>query len=431
MMSERDKRLLQVNRENLLKNIFDVDSVASHLLADEVITDSMHDEIVSHRTKASKIRELLTIIPRRGEDAFNQFYEALVKTDEGAAADLLKPELKEMRKKGKIPLASHTVVDEEHDGLPTDWPDESEDFKGNIVVKKTEDGTSMHKKFKMILVQPINNSLPIYSMKNKPRGFCVVINNEDFTDSKIKMEDRTGSEKDYNACLQLFTELNFEVKTFGNKTAFQLEEIAQAYSRKDHLNYECFVMIVMSHGSKGNIYGVDGEEVEIERLTNCFNKVNCPSLKGKPKLFFIQACQDVKQENITQTVITEEEISISKKMDKLRISKDASDGDGEAASMTDFVIAMATMPGYVSWRRIDIGTWFIQAIVYIFKNYSHQRDINGLMTYVNNLVQKAGGGDRQCSVFRSSLSKDFYFFPGLDETQFRSQPLNQMLMEPN
>ncbi|KAK6177287.1 hypothetical protein SNE40_015414 [Patella caerulea] len=426
MMSDVDKRQLQVNRENLVQTISDVDSVASQLLADEVITDAMYDEVVSHRLKADKIRDLLRIIPRRGEDAFNQFYDALIKTDEGVAADILKPELKEARKKSKKTIGSHIVVDEVDEELPIAWPDELENFEDEIVVKNTIDGTSMQKKFQKILDQPCNNLLPIYSMKKNPRGFCVIINNEDFTQSKIQLDVRTGSEKDYETCLQLFKKLNFEVKTFRDQKASQLQDIAQAYSKKDHLNYECFIMIVMSHGSKGNIYGVDGEEVEIEKLTNCFNSVNCPKLKGKPKLFFIQACQDVKKENITQTAIKDEEISISKKMDQLHISKDASDGDGEAASMTDFVIAMATMPGYVSWRRTDIGTWFIQAIVYVFKKYSHQRDINGLMTYVNNLVQKAGGGGRQCSVFRSSLSKDFYFFPGLDETQFRSQPLNQM-----
>lgn len=40
----------------------------------------------------------------------------------------------------------------------------------------------------------------------------------------------------------------------------------------------------------GGIYGTDGKPIPIEQIVNYFNGSNCPSLRGKPKLFFIQAC---------------------------------------------------------------------------------------------------------------------------------------------
>lgn len=60
----------------------------------------------------------------------------------------------------------------------------------------------------------------------------------------------------------------------------------------DHYNADMFILFVLSHGCQGNIYGTDVEKVSIEEdITSCFSHENCPTLAGKPKIFFIQACQ--------------------------------------------------------------------------------------------------------------------------------------------
>lgn len=47
----------------------------------------------------------------------------------------------------------------------------------------------------------------------------------------------------------------------------------------------------MSHNRfPGAVYGVDGQYVPVQYITNYLNGQHCPSLQGKPKLFFIQAC---------------------------------------------------------------------------------------------------------------------------------------------
>ena len=60
---------------------------------------------------------------------------------------------------------------------------------------------------------------------------------------------------------------------------------------KDHTAYDCLVCCVLTHGVLGHVYGSDGRIVRIQQLTRCFSSSRCPSLAGKPKLFFIQACQ--------------------------------------------------------------------------------------------------------------------------------------------
>ena len=45
--------------------------------------------------------------------------------------------------------------------------------------------------------------------------------------------------------------------------------------------------------------------------------------------------------------------------------------------------------GYVSFRREDIGSWYVQAIVDVFSQHAHEKDINSLLTMVNRKVSKS------------------------------------------
>ena len=63
-------------------------------------------------------------------------------------------------------------------------------------------------------------------------------------------------------------------------------------SHNDHWNADCFLLFVLSHGSHGNVYGIDGHKLSIEKdIVTKFDGNNCPALVNKPKMFFIQACQ--------------------------------------------------------------------------------------------------------------------------------------------
>ena len=59
----------------------------------------------------------------------------------------------------------------------------------------------------------------------------------------------------------------------------------------DHKDYDCFVCCILSHGVLSHLYGTNGRLVPIKDLTSVFQTNRCPSLAGKPKLFFLQACQ--------------------------------------------------------------------------------------------------------------------------------------------
>ena len=58
----------------------------------------------------------------------------------------------------------------------------------------------------------------------------------------------------------------------------------------DHSNSDCFALVVLSHGSEGTIYAHDAP-FPTQRLWEPFTSDKAPTLAGKPKLFFFQACQ--------------------------------------------------------------------------------------------------------------------------------------------
>ncbi|KHJ75636.1 hypothetical protein OESDEN_24748 [Oesophagostomum dentatum] len=85
---------------------------------------------------------------------------------------------------------------------------------------------------------------------------------------------------------------------------------------------------------------------------------------------------------------------------------------------SDFLIAYATPPTYVSWRNSLRGSWFVQAICEVFAKHARDMDILQLLTRVNQRVAECfqtncSSSYKQMPEFHSRLLKQFYFFPGV------------------
>ena len=74
--------------------------------------------------------------------------------------------------------------------------------------------------------------------------------------------------------------------------SFVLQQMKDAVEAEKSLcnDVDGFLLCVISVGGCGQIRGVDGEKISIDELTANF--VNCPSLKGKPKIVIIETCQE-------------------------------------------------------------------------------------------------------------------------------------------
>jgi len=211
------------------------------------------------------------------------------------------------------------------------------------------------------------------------------------------------------------------VVIFENLTKHQiLQTMAQFSQHEDHSSFDCFVCAILTHGKQEHVYGVDGESVGIKELTNYFKGIICPSLKGKPKMFFIQACQGTdkdealrvesdappeedsvvretsqEEKSVPESVIMTDTHIQEPNMGHCNGQQSGIDMDANTYQQVptlpneaDILIGYSTVPGFVSFRDIDEGSWYITNLCKALDKYAMSDDILSILTRVNREVSK-------------------------------------------
>ncbi|XP_069716892.1 caspase-8 isoform X4 [Phaenicophaeus curvirostris] len=232
-----------------------------------------------------------------------------------------------------------------------------------------------------------------YKMKNNPHGYCVILNNYIFQNP---CETREGTVKDGNAVKRVFNWLQFETVEHMDLEAKQIWAKVKEYSKKDHSNMDCFVCFIFSHGEKDKIKGTDGEFVNIKDLLYCFSGSNCPSLAGKPKLFFIQACQGYVGH---PAVLVEEDFSNHLETDAVPLTS--------IPDRADILVGMATVEDCECYRSIETGSVYIQCLCDKMELLCPLgKDLITILTEVNKEVgRKVLKGRKQMPKITSTLRK--------------------------
>uniref|UniRef100_A0A8D0GD01 Caspase 10 n=1 Tax=Sphenodon punctatus TaxID=8508 RepID=A0A8D0GD01_SPHPU len=222
-----------------------------------------------------------------------------------------------------------------------------------------------------------------YKMDGSHRGYCLIINNDVFMGG---LNERKGSFKDAEELQHVFTWLGLNVRTYNNLTSAEIKNIMDKWKYEDHKNSDCFVCCILSHGKSGTVYGTDEKQVRIRTLMSYFLASQCPQLAEKPKLFFIQACQgeEIQRAAYLQTdaqnpaLLSTEQIIFPPEAIGESIPDEA-----------DFLLGMATVDGYASFRHVLQGTWYIQALCNKLKLLVPRgEDILSILTEVNEDVSK-------------------------------------------
>ncbi|XP_074155174.1 caspase-8 [Sminthopsis crassicaudata] len=251
-----------------------------------------------------------------------------------------------------------------------------------------------------------------YKMSSRPRGYCLIINNYNFQRAREEkpehkeLKDRKGTDVDSETLKNTFKELHFEVVTLEDRTAKQIHQDLQIFQNKNHKDKDCFVCCILSHGDKGTIYGTDGQEVAIRDLTSYFSGSNCASLVGKPKVFFIQACQGRITQNGILLYKDSEQERESLEMDTVLQSE-------YIPNEADFLLGMATVENYISYRHIMEGSWYIQSLCKNLKEGCPRGlDILDILTKVNAEVSQkldVKNKGKQMPQPKYTLRKKLYF----------------------
>ncbi|NWV62429.1 CASP8 protein, partial [Malurus elegans] len=237
----------------------------------------------------------------------------------------------------------------------------------------------------------------IYKMKNKPHGYCLILNNHIFKNPRY---NREGTLQDGEALKKVFNWLQFETVEYMNLEGKKIREKVKEYSKKDHRNMDCFVCFILSHGEKDKIKGVDDECVNIEDLISCFTGTNCPSLAGKPKVFIIQACQGMSRHR-----------SVTVEPDSTGHLEEDATPSISIPDKADFLIGMATVEDCQAFRNPKNGSVYIQSLCKKMELLCPDRvDFITILTKVNQeLAEQEFGGSKQMPKITSTLLMTLIF----------------------
>ncbi|XP_019294729.2 CASP8 and FADD-like apoptosis regulator isoform X2 [Panthera pardus] len=130
-------------------------------------------------------------------------------------------------------------------------------------------------------IQESGTSLPQhiqerYRMQSKPLGICLII-------------DCIGNDTEF--LRDTFTSLGYEVQYFLYLRVDSIIQILrQVACMPQHQDYDSFVCVLVSRGGSHSVFGVDQTQpgFPLDQIRRMFMGDACPSLLGKPKLFFIQ-----------------------------------------------------------------------------------------------------------------------------------------------
>lgn len=198
--------------------------------------------------------------------------------------------------------------------------------------------------------------------------------------------------------------MDFDVKVYNDVPFKEIERVLEELANDNHSDADCVLVAVLSHGEMGILYASD-QPYKPDRLWGHFNAEKCPTLAGKPKLFFVQACQG-------------DQLDMGVKMVH-NTETDAKSMSYKIPSHADFLIAYSTIPGFYSWRNTTAGSWFCQALCHVLQRHGNTHDLLSNMTRVARKVafdfQSNTPGDyvmhekKQIPCITSMLTRDIIF----------------------
>lgn len=139
--------------------------------------------------------------------------------------------------------------------------------------------------------------------------------------------------------------------------------------------YESLILCISSHGLSNTIVLESEEEKEEEcaDLVNIWTDIiyqfddhHFPKFKGHPKIVLINSCQS----------FPDRAAEISDKIASPMRS---------FPSNPDFLVFIATSPGFQAFRDVNIGTHFMRTLAFVFMKYASTTEIRGLFSIVRRL----------------------------------------------
>ena len=154
------------------------------------------------------------------------------------------------------------------------------------------------------LMREIPNDENCYAIRSESpkKGMGLIIMNDKFEGQGVKEEGKTLH--------SLFTKMGLEICLLTNRKRGAIISEANKIASMNHckLGYSLVAVGICTQCEEGDKLNAKDEAYSFEKdLKPIFKPTNCPGLEGKPKIFFINSCNPVKEvcddglDNVTQS----------------------------------------------------------------------------------------------------------------------------------
>jgi len=277
---------------------------------------------------------------------------------------------------------------------------------GKTTIDQSEPDGFVKQKLTVVKSETIIKGEDIYPLSSgSNRGNALIVNVREFSDKECTT--RYGSEHDVENSKELWQQIGFNVEVAQNLNRLNLMNRIIRFAMMDH--GDVIVLVLMSHGvpggDRGKLICSDGQEIDIcEDILKNFNNFSTNML-SKPKLVFIQGCRgDIKGHRVS---VDANPFSMSEMS-----PPGAPPGSPRfTTEYGDMIISRSTIPGYVSFRNPDLGSWYIQYICEVFSKHAHNTPVQKMLQKVHEKMEESGV---QCPEYTNiGFTKDLYLHPGM------------------
>ncbi len=234
------------------------------------------------------------------------------------------------------------------------------------------------------------NSLYQLNRVDSSPGSVYIFNNQEFDDDPDNELFRYGSEKDVESLTKLFEEMGFGVECFINQTEAELDNTIDKIKKSSFEKINSIFFFIMSHGNEKVIMTKDKKLKKLEYFIQPFKGKR--SLKGKPKLYFIQSITEDKKDLMANGCF----LNIFKKSQKTF----------NPAIYADLLIVHSSVDQNINDK--DFGCWFIQNLCDIIRIHNQTEHLFVMMTRLSNKVLRMPGKNKP-PIINTQLTKSVFF----------------------
>ncbi|XP_061392098.1 caspase-8-like [Musca vetustissima] len=235
-----------------------------------------------------------------------------------------------------------------------------------------------------------------YVIRKNRAGFVLIINQSEFyrdTNPEVKdllpkipfRKHRAGTDVDRDKLQELFSSFGYTPVVCNNLTHDEmLNTIRDTVKRS--LIRDSLIVCILTHGMEGVVYGCNSVPVSINYIKAIMAD---ETLKGKPKLLIIQACQ----KNIAPSISNSEQ-------------------NPHPDAYADMLTAMSSIPGTEAIRHTITGSWFIESLCNLTAKWCARKHMLDILTNVNaDVAKRRDENEYMLPIMSSTLRKDFFLPP--------------------